>query len=67
MGAPPSGATTSKNRFKFLFACVSFDDFETREQKWKHDRFAATQDLFELFNKIGSTAMVTEEYFLMRR
>ena len=64
MGAPSFGATTSKNRFKFLFACVSFDDFDTREQKWKHDRFAAMRDLFKLFNKNGSTGMVPKKYFL---
>ena len=64
IGAPPSGATTSKNRFKFLFTCVSFDDFDTREQKWKHDRFAAMRDLFELFNKNGSTVIVPKKYFL---
>ena len=31
-----------KNRFKFLFSKISFDDFETRTEHWKKDRFAAT-------------------------
>ena len=62
MGPPPFGATMSKNRFQFLYTCISFDDFNTREERWKHDRFAAMRELFECFNKNCSTKVVPEEY-----
>ena len=45
-------ATVSKNRFNFLFSKISFDDFETRTQLWKKDRFAAIQNIFEKSNII---------------
>ena len=62
MGPPPFGATMSKNRMEFLYACITFDDFTEREQLWKHDRFTAIRDLFERFNKNCSTCIVPEEY-----
>ena len=49
MGPQPFGATMSKNRLEFLYSCVSFDDFQTRSQRWPNDRFAAIRDLFEIF------------------
>ena len=39
-----------KNRFKFLFSKISFDDFETRTERWKKGRFAAIRNIFEKFN-----------------
>ena len=41
MGPQPFGAIMSKNRFHFLYACISFDDLSIRPLRWKHDRFAA--------------------------
>ena len=49
-GHPVFTATMSKKRFDFLNSKVSFDDKETREERWKSDRFAAIRDIFEKFN-----------------
>ena len=49
-GLPMFGATMSQNRFQFLMSHLSFDDIETRKNRWKNDRFAAFRDIFELFN-----------------
>ena len=49
-GNPVFGATMSKNMFKFVFSNISFDDFETRTQRWVYDRFTAIRDSFESFN-----------------
>ena len=49
MGPQSFGATMSKNRLEFLYSCVSFDDFQTRSQRWSNERFAAIRDLFEIF------------------
>ena len=39
---PMFGATMSKNHFAFLLSKPSFDDSTTcRQDRWKHDRFAA--------------------------
>ena len=62
MGPPHFGATMGKNRLQFLYACISFDDFDTREQRWKNDRFAAIRELFETFNKNCSKCILPEEY-----
>uniref|UniRef100_UPI00358EC232 uncharacterized protein n=1 Tax=Myxine glutinosa TaxID=7769 RepID=UPI00358EC232 len=36
------GATMSKNRFKFLLTKLSFDDKDTRPERWRNDRFASS-------------------------
>ena len=36
--------------FKFLFSKISFDDFETKTECWKKDRFTAIRNIFEKFN-----------------
>lgn len=38
-GHPGFGATTSKNRFRFLMQNIRFDDAETRPHRWNSDRF----------------------------
>ena len=43
-------ATMSSDRFVFLNSNMSFDDKETREDRWKSDRFAAIREIFEIFN-----------------
>ena len=35
---PIFSATMSRNRFKFLSAHLSFDDKNTRAERWQHDR-----------------------------
>ena len=44
-------ATMGVNRFKFLVRCIQFDDFTTRPQRWKSDRFAAFREFFRCFNE----------------
>ena len=45
-GHPIFAATMSRNRFKFLNSKISFDDRESREERWKSDRFAAIRKIF---------------------
>ena len=37
-------ATMSIHRFKILFPKISFNDLETRTERWKKDRFAAIRN-----------------------
>lgn len=61
-GHPVFGGTMSRNRFKFLSAHLAFDDIATRPQRWKHDRFAAFRELFNVFNNNCSRHLVPSEY-----
>ena len=49
-GPPIFSATMSRNRMKFLLSTLTFDDRETRKEKWPYDRFAAARPIFEMFN-----------------
>ena len=49
-GPPVFGATMSQNRFEFLNSKISFDDPDTRQERFLNDRFAAIRDIFEHFN-----------------
>ena len=62
MGPQPFGATMSKNQFQFLYACISFDDLSTRQARWKHDRFAAIRELFEIFGENCCKHVIPDEY-----
>ena len=42
-------AIMSLNRFRFLSAHIAFDDYSTRQSRWKYDKFAALRSLFESF------------------
>ena len=44
-------ATMGINRFNFLVRCMQFDDFTTRPQRWKSDRFAVFREFFRCFNE----------------
>ena len=50
-----------KNRFKFLFSNISFDDFETRTEHWKKDRLAATRNIFEQFNNNCRKSIILDD------
>ena len=56
------GATMSKNQFQFLYACISLDNLSTRQARWKHDRFAATRELFEIFGENCCKHVIPNEY-----
>ena len=43
-GHPIFSATMSIHRFKILFPKISFNDLETRTERWKKDRFAAIRN-----------------------
>ena len=45
------GATMSAKRFGFINANITFDDPETRGERFKEDRFAAFRNLYEMFNE----------------
>ena len=39
------------NSFKILLTCIQFDDFITRPERWKSDRFAAFRYFLTSFNE----------------
>ena len=43
-------ATMSLHRFKFICRLITFDNKETRNDRWKTDRFACMRKLFEDIN-----------------
>lgn len=55
-------ATMSRNRFKFIFQNLRFDDFATRQERWEKDRFAAMRELFESFNDNCAKNMIPEDF-----
>jgi hypothetical protein len=62
VGPPTFTACMSAKRFCFLHANLSFDDSNTRRERWAHDRFAAIREIFELFNEICSSTLNPNEY-----
>ena len=44
------GATMSVNWFKFICRFCTFDDKTTHQDRWKNDKFACMQDIFEAMN-----------------
>ena len=57
----------SKNRFKFLFSKISFDDFETRTERWKKDRFAAIRNIFEKSNNNCGKYIIPDDFLSMTK
>ena len=53
------------NRFKFLVRCIQFDDFTTRPQRWKSDRFAAFREFFRCFNENCAQLRTPSEYLVI--
>ena len=50
-----------KNRFKFLFSEICFDDFETKTERWKKGRFAAIRNIFEKFNNNCGKSIIPDD------
>ena len=50
-GHPVFRATMSYNRFRFILANLTFDNLDTRQERWQYDRFAANREIFEDWNK----------------
>ena len=59
---PFFSATSSKNRLKFFFSKISFDDFETRTEHWEKDRFAAIRNIFEKFDNNCRRSIIPDEF-----
>ena len=45
------GATMSLHRFKFICRLITSDDKETRNDRWKTNKFACMRELFEDMNE----------------
>lgn len=45
-------ATMSRQRFTFLCHIMQFDDMDTRQERWKTDKFAAFREFFEAANEL---------------
>ena len=59
---PISSASMSFNRLVFIKAMISFDDANTRQERWRTDRFAAFREIFEEFNKCCTKNMSPDDY-----
>ena len=62
IGHPIFGATMSSNRFWFLNSNIRFDDYNTRQERFKQDRFAAFREIYEMFNDRCSSVIQPDEY-----
>ena len=52
VGHPIFSASMGFNHLVFINAFMSFNDTNTREERWRTDRSAAFREIFEEFNKI---------------
>uniref|UniRef100_UPI00358F0E78 uncharacterized protein n=1 Tax=Myxine glutinosa TaxID=7769 RepID=UPI00358F0E78 len=62
VGHPVFGATMSKNRYKFLLTKLSFDDKDTRPERWRNDRFTAFRELHDLLNRNCAEALIPSDF-----
>ena len=61
-GPPIYSATMSRNRFLFILRHISFDDEDTRDERWRKDRFAAFRSFFKSFNRNCMTCLAPGDY-----
>ena len=61
-GHPVFGAAISRDRMKYFLSTLTFDDPETRKEKWPHDCFAASRPIFEMFNSNTSKYLLPSLY-----
>ena len=59
---PIFSATTSYNCMLFIKAVLTFDVPETRQERWKTDRFAGFRSVFERFNEACANNMSRDDY-----
>ena len=64
-GHPVYDACLSRHRYSFLRHYITFDDMNTRETRWRHDRFAAMKDFFMAANKKFSKHLQPSEYLAL--
>ncbi len=58
------GAIMSVNRFGFLHAKLSFDNIDTKHQRWLHDQSAAVRDLFKNFNDHACSVLEPDDFLI---
>ena len=54
-------ATVFKNCFRFLYQCISFDDYSTSTERWEADHFTTVRKLFEFFNQNCGLALIPDD------
>ena len=54
IGHPIFSATTNYNNMLFIKVMLTFDDPETKQERWKTVRFGALRSFFKRFNKAGA-------------
>ena len=64
-GHPVYDACLSRHRYSFLRHYITFDDVNTRETRWRHDRFAAMRDFFMAANKKFLKHLQPSEYLAL--
>ena len=63
VGHPIFSASIGFNRLVFTKAIISFDDANTRQERWRTDRFTAFREIFEEFNKCAK--MSPDDYIVI--
>lgn len=61
-GLPIFEVAMGKHLFLFITRHLCFDNFETREERWRVDPFAAMLDFLEQCNERFEDAIVSEDY-----
>ena len=62
VGHPIFSASMSFNRLVFIKAMISSDNANTRQERWRSDRFAAFREIFEEVNKCCAKIMSPDDY-----
>ena len=55
-------ATMSLNRFTFISRFITFDDKNTRPERWRHDKILCMRSFFEIFSRNIATARYPSSY-----
>ena len=61
-GHPIYSGCLSVNRYSFLKHNITFDDIDSREERWHSDRFAAMRDFFEAANNNFAKMLQPDAY-----
>ena len=65
VGHPIFSASMSFNRLVFIKAMISFDDANTRQERWRTDRSAPFRGIFDEFNKCCAKNMSPDDYIVV--
>lgn len=64
-GLPVFGASMLRIRYECMTSYLCFEDFETRNKRWKNLRFETIHGLFEKCNQIFGAAVIPENYIFL--